>query len=714
LSISVSSFAVAISLGVRETLEENLFERFVVVVEPVPGDRGHSRYTGLDQAKGVGALPSLPGSRHGVWPIQLQAVFGRFPAGLRLLQKFYIKVVPEEKYSVNLWENEKIARNARVVWVFSSALTCQGLAEKTFALEASDVMRKKIRLGLVELYATQDGGLWSPRMKDLYSIVRLPSRAVDLLAAIADRTGLAEVTTFNPLYDSRGGRFRREDLERLAALDVVGISAITRTQPPSYELARLLKERNPSIRILFGGPHVTALPDEALEHGDVVVRHEGDATIAELLERLAEHAEDPVLGDVLGISFREKDGSVRHNPDRPFLTNEELNALPFPVYSKEVVRGISNSVIVSSRGCPFACDFCAVITQFGSRYRFLDVDRSVELIEHTLRQTRKPIFFGDDNFCGNPARTKAILERILSKGIPMPSWGAQVRVEASQDAECLALMKRAGCTRLYVGFESINEDTLKLFNKHSTLEKNELAIRRFHEAGFSVHGMFVLGSDADTVETVRETVRFAKDLMVDTAQFFSLTPIPGTPLSARYAEQGKILSRSWHLYDAHHVTVVPEKIAPHVLQQELARAHLEFYSWKEAVRHLLLSSDRFYNAKIRILGNLLARRILGEMRPYEERLGVLDGWSREMEARFQRLRKQLASRVEELGSGLSQGTAAVKESAEEFVRWLRASADTLPKEFLSYCQKLASASADQVRGVLPCVQGLGAAYEKES
>ncbi len=568
-------------------------------------------------------------------------------------------------------------------------------------------MSKKIHLGLVELYATQDGGLWSPRMKDLYSIVRLPSRAVDLLAAIADRTGLAAVTAFNPLYDSKGGRFRREDVDRLAAMDVVGISSITRTQPPSYELARLLKERNPAMRIVFGGPHVTALPEEALQHGDIVVRHEGDATIADLLERLAEHPEDPALGDVMGISYRQKDGSIRHNPDRPFLTNEQLNALPFPVYSKRVARGISNSVIVTSRGCPFACDFCAVITQFGSRYRFLDVERTVELIEHTLRQTRKPIFFGDDNFCGHPARTKAILERILSKGIAMPAWGAQVRVEASQDAECLALMKRAGCGRVYVGFESINEETLKLFNKRSTLEKNELAIRRFHEAGFSVHGMFVLGSDADTVETVRETVRFAKDLMVDTAQFFGLTPIPGTPLSARYAEQGKILSRCWHLYDAHHVTVVPEKIAPCDLQQELARAHLEFYSLREAVRHLLFSSDRWYNAKIRILGNLLTRRILNEMKPYEDRLGVLDRWTREMEARFQRLRKQLGSRVEELGSGISQGTAALRSSTEEFVRWLRASAEALPREFLSYCQTRVAVSTEQALRIPPCGQAWG-------
>lgn len=552
-------------------------------------------------------------------------------------------------------------------------------------------------MGLVELYATRDGTLWAPRMKDLYSVVRLPSRAIDLLAAIVQRTDHASVETFNPLYGSSRGRFRAGDLKRLASLDVVGISSITRTQPPSYELARRLKELNPGIWILLGGPHVTALPDEALEYGDVVVRHEGDATIVDLLERFEECLEQPFLADVPGISYRDRQGAFHHNPDRPFLTSGELSSLPFPVYPQQVLKGISNSVIVSSRGCPFACDFCAVISHFGSRYRFLDADRTVELIEHTLRQTRKSIFFGDDNFHANPLRTRAILEKVLEKGISMPAWGAQVRVEASQDAECLALMKRAGCSRVYVGFESINEKTLELFNKRSTVEKNEMAIRAFHKAGLSVHGMFVLGSDEDTVETVRDTVSFAKRMMLGTVQFFSLTPLPGTPMSTRYGEQEKVLSRHWHLYDAHHVTVRPEKIAPHELQEALTRAHLDFYSWKEAFRHLLLSEDRAYNASIRILGNALARRIASQIGTYQERLTTLDVWSQEMEGRYQRLWKQLSSRVHDLGRELSQGAGPLRASAEEFVRWLRTSAEAIPKEFLPYCQGQISSNLERIR-----------------
>ena len=344
-------------------------------------------------------------------------------------------------------------------------------------------MKKDLRIGLIEPYATRDGTLWGPRMKDLYSMVRLPSRAIELLAAVLKNGGFPSVRTFNPLYNRHRGRLHPEEVRALADMDVVGISSITRTQPPAYELAHRLKKLNPRLRIVFGGPHVTALPEEALEHGDVVVRREGDLTFVELLERTAEDKEDPCLKEVQGISYRDGNGNTHHNPDRPFLTSEELSDLPFPDYPAQVRRGISNSVIVTSRGCPFHCDFCAVISQFGSGYRFLDVDRTVALIEHTLRQTRKPVFFGDDNFNARPERTGAILERILEKGIRMPSWGAQVRVEAAQDRDLLALMKRAGCSKVYVGFESINPESLELYNKRSSREKNEDAIHRFHEAG---------------------------------------------------------------------------------------------------------------------------------------------------------------------------------------------------------------------------------------
>ncbi len=568
--------------------------------------------------------------------------------------------------------------------------------------------KHSLRIGLVELYATMDGGLWSPRMRDLYSLVHLPSRAVDLLAAILRKEGFGSVKTFNPLYNDHGGRFHAADLEELASMDVVGLSAITRTQPPSYELARRLKELNPRIRIVFGGPHVTALPEEGLEYGDVVVRREGDATLPELLERIEEDPENPCFDGVAGISYRDGSGEAVHNPDRPFLTNEQLTALPFPDFPDGVRKGIDNSVIVTSRGCPYQCDFCSVVSHFGSGYRFIEVDRTVELIEHVLAQTRKPIFFGDDNFNARPSRTKAVLEKILRKGIEMPTWGAQVRVEAAWDRELLSLMKRAGCATVYVGFESINPASLLLFNKRSSREKNEEAIRRFHEAGISIHGMFVLGSDADTVETIKETVAFAKGMGLETAQFFALTPLPGTPMTARYLEQGKVLSKDWHLYDAHHVTIRPAGITPYQLQRELTRAHLSFYSWPEAFRHLLFGrSDRWANAKIRFLGYLLAKRIAGEMRGHERQLGILDHWADEVESRYERLWRQVGGRVQSLGKGISSTAEPVRVSVEEFAGWLRRSLEALPREFLPYCNRLAASKIEGILEVLPGLEDPG-------
>ncbi len=567
-------------------------------------------------------------------------------------------------------------------------------------------MNKDLRIGLIEPYATQDGTLWGPRMKDLYSVVRLPSRAIDLLAAILRRQGFSSVKTFNPLYNRHRGRFQPEELRALSEMDVVGISSITRTQPPAYELARRLKELNPAVWTVFGGPHVTALPEESLAHGDVVVRREGDATFVDLLERLAEDRSNPFLENLPGISYRDRHGEICHNPDRPFLTGEELSELPFPDLPPSVLRGISNSVIVTSRGCPFACDFCAVISQFGRGYRFLGTDRAVELIAHTLRQTQKPVFFGDDNFNALPSRTRAILERVLEKGIRIPSWGAQVRVEAAQDRELLALMKRAGCSKVYVGFESINQETLDLFKKRSSREKNEAAIRAFHEAGLSIHGMFVLGSDADTVGTVRDTVAFAKEMRLGTAQFFALTTLPGTPMTARYLEEGKVLNRNWHLYDAHHVVIEPARMSPHILQQEISRSHKDFYSWREALRNLFSAPvDRLYNAKIRILGSFLALWIHRQVRTYRRELKTLEAWSQEVENRYQSLWRAWGSRVQNLGREISQTAEPVRESAEEFMGWLKKSLEPLPQEFLPYCRRYVMPKVEAIRDFLVSREG---------
>jgi len=279
---------------------------------------------------------------------------------------------------------------------------------------------KDLRITLVELPATVDGRLDGRIAKDVYSLFRYPGRGVPLLEAVCRRAGYDDIVTLDPQYNRVPGRLDVDEWKRLASTDVLGLSVITRTANQSFELARRVRAINPRVKILFGGPHPTALPEESLEFGDVVVTHEGDYTLPRVLERLQDNLEDPQLTDLPGVNYLGRDGEIIRNPDRPYLTSEELSELPFPVYSDRVNRGITHNVVNTSRGCPYECEFCSVIENFGRGFRFLDDDAAVALIRHTIQLNGRPIFFGDDIFAANRARTTRLLERLLSEGVKMP------------------------------------------------------------------------------------------------------------------------------------------------------------------------------------------------------------------------------------------------------------------------------------------------------
>src|SRR5262252_2177651 len=186
-------------------------------------------------------------------------------------------------------------------------------------------MKKDPAVTLIELPSTVDGRLDGKLAKDIYSLLHYPARGVPLLTAELKRAGFADTVAINPEYNRETpGHLNSADWQRLLSSDVVGISAITRTAPQSFELAGKLKEANPRIKVILGGPHPTALPHESLQYCDIVAMHEGDFTLPELLNRLADDFERPALDDILGIAFKTHDGEIRINRDRPFLTSEEL------------------------------------------------------------------------------------------------------------------------------------------------------------------------------------------------------------------------------------------------------------------------------------------------------------------------------------------------------------------------------------------------------
>jgi len=376
-----------------------------------------------------------------------------------------------------------------------------------------------------------------------------------------------EVRIYNP-------QLAKIDWEDVYSAELVGLSSTTSTTPASYRIADDLRARG--IPVIIGGSHATFMADEALEHVDYVARGEGGETIMlQLVEVLQGKRE---LDDVTGLSFI-RDGEAVHNPLHERCA--DLDTLPFPDLT--LIDGherLVNVPIMTSWGCPFACNFCSVTAMFGRKYRF----RSAENVVAEIKQKQpQQIFFYDDNFAADKKRLKTLLRMMIAEGITVP-WGAQVRTDVVKDRELLELMRASGADFVALGLESVNQATLDGFQKSQTVAEIEDAIRILHEYGVRSHGMFVLGADDDDEDSVRETVDFALRNQIDTLMLNILTPLPGTQQFADLDAEGRILERDWSFYDAQHIVFRPRHMSPGFLLRETLRANRRFYHARRVLR----------------------------------------------------------------------------------------------------------------------------------
>ncbi|RJQ43806.1 MAG: radical SAM protein [Nitrospiraceae bacterium] len=441
------------------------------------------------------------------------------------------------------------------------------------------------------------------------------------------------------------------DWKALEDADLVCISNITSTAPRAFQIAE--KFKNLRIPVALGGPHSTFLPEESLQYADYVVRGEGEETLVELVQHLES---GKPLNAIKGLSYNNA-GSIVHNPDRGLLEN--LNDAPMPDFS--IVYNWDKKVIpiATSRGCPFACRFCSVIQMFGRKYRYKTIDRIIEEIKVANPPKGTHVFFIDDNFAANKKRTKDLLRAMIANNIKM-EWSAQVRTDIAKDPELLKLMKSAGCFSVYIGFESINPKTLALFNKGQGVEDIDNSIRLIKEHSINIHGMFVLGSDTDDIQTIRNTQKYARKLEIDSIQFMMLTPLPGTPVFEELKEQGRLLHTDWSKYDAHHAVFEPKLMTAAELHVETLKAMARFYSWSSILRHLL-ERDIFYSF-VSIYGKRATRKSLSDTK------GYLDTLKKNMTARFDAktdmVRQYFAQKKERLNVVLN--TSALENTESRF------------------------------------------------
>jgi radical SAM superfamily enzyme YgiQ (UPF0313 family) len=392
--------------------------------------------------------------------------------------------------------------------------------------------------------------------------------------------------------------------------DMICLSSITSTAPRAYQIAK--KFANLNIPIVMGGPHSTFLPEEGLKYADYVVRGEGEDTIVELLKHLEEGLS---LESIRGLSFKTAEGQIIHNRDRELI--KDLDSGPIPDFSLVYNwKKAKVSPIATSRGCPFACRFCSVIPMFGRGYRFKSVERVISELKAVGSGTNH-IFFIDDNFAANKERTKSLLMAMKDNNIKT-EWSAQVRTDIARDPELIRLMKDAGCFSVFVGFESINPSTLKLYNKGQGVKDIDDCIRQLKANSINIHGMFVMGSDTDDIKTIRSTQKYAKKLDIDSLQFMMLTPLPGTPVFEEMKEQGRLLHTDWSKYDAHHAVFEPKMMTAFELHIETLKSMAKFYSWSSIIRNLW-QFDFFY-AVVGLYGKRSVKKAIYDKKKYFDKL----------------------------------------------------------------------------------------------
>lgn len=465
----------------------------------------------------------------------------------------------------------------------------------------------------------------------IFSFVKIFRLGSVLLATILRNLGFKAkvfIEDIKEVYDESKDEIIKEEL---FGADIIGISTITSTAMRAYKIAK--KFRDKGIPVIIGGPHVTFLPDEGLDYADYVVRGEGEETIVELINALNAHAEPHATNEVLekikGLSWRDRCcGCKNHNPGRGLV--KDLNEAPIPDFNLIADWEDKNVIpIATSRGCTFGCRFCSVIKMFGRGMRFKSVARIVDELKEAVRYSPRHIFFIDDNFAANKKRAKEICKAIIKEGLDF-NWSAQVRTDIIDDPELVDLMVKAGCVNVFIGFESINPETLLAYEKRQDLDKIRRCIAVLKEAKLKIHGMFVIDPDIDDFQTIKDTVKFTKDMDLDSIQFLALTPLPGTPVFDDIEKSGRLLHKDWSKYDAHHIVFKPKLISVEDLQVGLLRGMRSFYGWKYSLKWLARACsfpfskkslvEGFFYASIGVYGRKTTKEALQRAPKYLETL----------------------------------------------------------------------------------------------
>jgi radical SAM superfamily enzyme YgiQ (UPF0313 family) len=370
--------------------------------------------------------------------------------------------------------------------------------------------------------------------------------------------------------------------------DLFGITVTTPAANAAVKIAEQIKKRYPHRPIIAGGPHISTLKSDVLIKTpayDYLVVGEGERTIIELTEAI--DGQRP-LQQVNGIIYRNGNRVVETEP-RAFIPNlDQLPPIPLGLFRyREYIPTpgtftyLPSVAFLSSRGCPFKCVFCNK-SMFGNTIRQMSAPRMVdEIIEMQKRHGIKEICFYDDTFTVNTRRIFSFCDLLMRRKVNI-RWKCNSRVD-TVSRQMLLTMKKAGCAFISFGVESGDDRILEKIKKGITTDQVRNAFRWSKEAGIATAAFFMLNLPGDTQETIKKTIRFAKEIKPDYVSFEMTKPLPGTQIKSALAEEShlRIKEDLWSDWDSctttNKVFYTQNDLTEAYLQNAFSRAVKSYY-----------------------------------------------------------------------------------------------------------------------------------------
>lgn len=333
---------------------------------------------------------------------------------------------------------------------------------------------------------------------------------------------------------------------------VVGITVHLTFARRAYELAA--HYRRLGCIVVLGGLHVVSCPEEAEPHADALAIGDGVTLWPRILADVEAGKLEKRYSADYATDYR-KDPAPRREllPRRDFLTTTSL---------------------IATRGCHNRCGFCYLSTEgLHMPYRMREVE---QISDEFLRDSQPYAVFIDNNLGSKPE----YLRRLCQELRPLEKiWSAAVSIDVADDPSLIRDMALAGCTGVFVGFESLTNANLMDAGKKSPIPKDYARrVRIFHDNGIQVNGSFVLGFDHDGPEVFDTLISWVEANRLECATFHILTPYPGTPLFRQMKAEGRILHENWDLYDTANVVFRPKRMTPEQLQEGYSECYRRLFS----------------------------------------------------------------------------------------------------------------------------------------